>query len=214
MSVALVALSMVAVTSVNAQPQQREPKSADEVAKMMTERMAKSLELTEDQSAKIYDINLKYIEERQTKMEQMKAERDAKRSECKESKADCDSPCKEGDREMRRGGERGMGEGRPMNPGRAPQQRGADKGMIASKKAMTKEIISVLTVDQIVEFIEIQSKMANRPQQGRPGMQQRGPERGPQGRHEQGRRPGHGRPERGPEGGDGPMCKRDCADSE
>lgn len=206
MSVALVALSMVAVTSVNAQPQQREPKSADEIAKMMTERLTKSLELTESQSSKIYDINLKYAEERHAKAEEAKA----KREEAKSSK--------DGEKgESPKCGKECAQQGRPPMPqgqqGRAPQQqqqRPGGKEMGESQKAMMKEIVAVLNTDQIVEFIEMKSKMpARQPQGGRGGMQpqqrggrqqpqfgsQRGPQGGPQG--------GRPRP-MGPEGSERP----------
>ncbi len=176
MSVALVALSMVAVTSVNAQPQQREPKSADEVAKVMTERLIKSLELTDNQSTKIYEINLKYAEERHAKAEEAKAKREEAKSSEDKKKKEC---AQQGRRPM------------PQGQGRAPQQRQGGKEMGEAQKAMMKEIVAVLNTDQIVEFIEMKSKMpARQPQGGRRGMQQRGggrpqpqfgPQRGPQG---------------------------------
>ena len=54
---------------------QRERMSPENMAKMQTERMAKSLELSEEQQKKLYDYNLKTITEQQKQREQMRAQR-------------------------------------------------------------------------------------------------------------------------------------------
>ncbi len=166
MSLALIALSMVVVTAVNAQPQchqQREPKSAEEMAKMMTQRMTKSLDLAEDQADKIYDINLKYAEERRAKVEIMKIEREEKRKERGEVAA------------------KGDGSKKSCSRGRKPQcgrPQGCNKGMSESRKAMTKEIIAVLNDDQIVEYIEMQKRVGNHQKQGHMGRRHGAPRGG------------------------------------
>ncbi len=70
LSILFAAFAMVAAITVTAQPQgggQRQggqQGTPEEMAKMMVERMTKQLSLTEDQQTKIYDINLKFMEER------------------------------------------------------------------------------------------------------------------------------------------------------
>lgn len=166
---------------------------------MSSERMAKSLDLSEDQTSQIYEITLKYAQERQAKAEEMKAERKQKAEECEQSGEKCE---KERPQRGERGGERGRNP--QMAQGRGDQPRGGDQ-MSEQRKAQMKEIIAVLNVDQIVEFIEIQNRRGNQPQQGRPGGRGRGAEHRQPPHHGghgapggQGRPGGEGRPERAP----------------
>ncbi|MFI3288832.1 MAG: DUF4890 domain-containing protein [Rikenellaceae bacterium] len=70
LSILFAAFAMVAAITVTAQPQgggQRQggqQGTPEEMAKMMVERMAEQLSLTEEQQTKIYDINLEFIESR------------------------------------------------------------------------------------------------------------------------------------------------------
>lgn len=130
MTLVLATLSVVAVTSVNAQPQHREPKSAEEMAQMETERMTKSLELTDQQSDQIYDINLKYAENRQAKMADMKQNRESE------------------------GGVKEQGK-RPNGARPGAPKDGRSEEMRGSQRAMLSEIVAVLTTDQIVKLIEM-----------------------------------------------------------
>ncbi|MBU2995344.1 DUF4890 domain-containing protein [Cellulophaga baltica] len=93
---------IVLFIGINAIAQQRERRDIDpeEFATKNTERLTKSLDLSEDQQTKIYNLNLKNAEERKAAMEArksgertkpseeereaMKAQMDAKREEQKE----------------------------------------------------------------------------------------------------------------------------------
>ncbi|MFI3248443.1 MAG: DUF4890 domain-containing protein [Rikenellaceae bacterium] len=66
LSIVFAALALVAVITVTAQPQGggRPQGTPEEMAKMMVERMSEELDLTKDQQTQIYDINVKFAEER------------------------------------------------------------------------------------------------------------------------------------------------------
>ncbi len=71
LSILFAAFALVAAITVTAQPQggqrpEGQQGTPEEMSKMMVERMTKELDLTEDQQTKIYDINLKFAEERES----------------------------------------------------------------------------------------------------------------------------------------------------
>lgn len=80
----LMIIAVLAGLSVATQAQDKARKSPEERAKMRTEHMAKELELTPEQKAKVEAINLKYAD----KATELRKEREAERTEArKEGKA-------------------------------------------------------------------------------------------------------------------------------
>jgi len=80
----LMIIAVLAGMSVAAQAQDKERKTPQERAQIRTERLAKELELTPDQKAKVEAINLKFADQ----AEAVRAEREAERAEMrKEGKA-------------------------------------------------------------------------------------------------------------------------------
>jgi len=75
----IAAVTLFTAAAVNAQDKER--KTPAERAKMQTEQMTKSLELTPEQAEKVGLLNAKYAE----KVETMRAERQAQREEMKEA---------------------------------------------------------------------------------------------------------------------------------
>ena len=69
---------------------QRKHLSAEEVATMQTERMAKSLELTDKQKAEIYKINLESAAEQQKEREEMMKMMQERREKQKAREEACD----------------------------------------------------------------------------------------------------------------------------
>ncbi len=60
----------------------------EERAKAMTEKMAKELELTEDQQKQVLAINLEYAQKREAEMAKRKVEMEARRAKMEEAKAE------------------------------------------------------------------------------------------------------------------------------
>ena len=86
----LIVLTFFLITGMGAfaQRPQREMPSPEKRAEMMTERMAKQLELSEAQKQQVYAIHLEYAQKRQVEMEArretMEKRREAMKSEIKE----------------------------------------------------------------------------------------------------------------------------------
>ncbi len=82
------ALLMLVSVSTFAQRQSKgERPSPQERAKMMTERMANQLELTEAQKEQVMLINMEYAEKREAEMEARKKEMEARKIEAQEQEA-------------------------------------------------------------------------------------------------------------------------------
>lgn len=85
--VILLFVSLFAVSGVFAQQRaKRERLKPEEIAKRQTETLAKKLELNDEQKAKLYDINLKFVQPSDKKEE--KGDRDKRREEFKKRHQD------------------------------------------------------------------------------------------------------------------------------
>tara|TARA_R110002124_G_scaffold64933_4_gene177035 strand:+ start:544 stop:936 length:393 start_codon:yes stop_codon:yes gene_type:complete len=76
----LVLLLVVAINTVGFAQKGKE-KDPEKMAQMVTEKMTKKLELTEDQQKAVYEANLKMLKEKQEIQKQMKANREAHKAE-------------------------------------------------------------------------------------------------------------------------------------
>lgn len=86
---AVMALCMMAGTSVFAQqpmkaPMGKERPTAEQMAERKTQRMTQKLNLTQEQSKKLYDLNLQEVKQMQSMREQMRAARQAQDARMKE----------------------------------------------------------------------------------------------------------------------------------
>ncbi|MFI3316881.1 MAG: Spy/CpxP family protein refolding chaperone [Rikenellaceae bacterium] len=180
-------LTLFAV-SASAQPQQQQRRApqgggerptAEKIAETATDKLDQKLELTDAQESKIYAINLKYAQEREAKMEEMKAEREAKKAEKANETEKAEKP--EGKREgARRGGA----------PAEMKEKKEAAQD---DRKAQLVEIMSVLTDEQKIDYALMlsQAKQGPKgPQQGKQGGQGGQGQQGPKGgEQEKGRKP-------------------------